>query len=161
MRPRPQLPLHTIVAVLCLLLAVAGSLVATAGAAVPSAPPRPVVVADGGAHRQASQGSYCWESGNHGLCVDTLDPIEFAPRLPAPAGSTLTVRMGYPVEQLSASTGRGEELAAVPLGERSRKFEIELPRQRAGRIDLYLFARYDRGDGYFAIRVRQLGNGHG
>lgn len=155
MRTRSRLPLHTIVAVLCLLLAIAGSLVATAGAAAPARPPRPLVVADGGEHRHAARGSYCWESGNHAVCVDTLDPIEFAPRLRAPAGSTLTVRMGYPVEQLNASTGRGQELAAVPAGARSRKFEITLPQGAEHRLDLYLFARYDRGDGSFAIRIRR------
>ncbi len=35
------------------------------------------------------------------------------------------------------------------------KFELTLPdSQPGGRIDIYLQATYDRGDGLFAIRVR-------
>lgn len=130
------------------------SLPSAAGARVPEAPPRPVVVADGGAHRQAARGSYCWTYGGGGVCADTIDPIEVAAELSAPAESTITVRMGYPVERLGAYTADGE-LDLVALDDRRRKYELTLPRSRpGGRLDIYLQAAYDRGDGLFAIRIR-------
>ncbi len=127
-----------------------------AGANVLKAPPRPVVVADGGAHRQAAQGSYCWAYRGGGLCADALDPIEFAPELGALAGSAITVRMGYPIKSLRAyGADFNTEIDLDPLDDRRRKFELTLPdSQPGGRIDIYLQATYDRGDGLFAIRVR-------
>lgn len=160
LRPRSafvsRIPWHTFVAVGFVALALIVALAATkALAGVPDAPPRPVVVADGGASRQAAQGSYCWSGRESGICVDTIDPLEFAPTLRAQPGSTLTVRMGYPVERLSASTADDGKLELVSLDARGRKFELRLPEGEAGRsVDLYLFARYDRGSGFFALRVR-------
>lgn len=152
-----RIPWHTFVAVGFVALALIVALAATkAFAGVPDAPPRPVVVADGGASRQAAQGSYCWSGRESGICVDTIDPLEFAPTLRAQPGSTLTVRMGYPVERLSASTADDGMVELTPLDRRSRKFELALPEGEAGRrVDLHLFATYDRGDGYFGLHVRE------
>lgn len=87
------------------------------------------------------------------MCGETTDPMERAPTLPAPVGSTVTVRMGYPVERVSVFS-EGEKLRRSPLDERRRRFELRLPPAPPGEtIDLYIEATYDRGDGSFAIRI--------
>ena len=87
------------------------------------------------------------------MCGETTDPMERAPTLPVPVGSTVTVRMGYPVERVSVFS-EGEKLRRSPLDERRRRFELRLPPAPPGEtIDLYIEATYDRGDGSFAIRI--------
>lgn len=127
-------------------------------AAAPSAPPRPVVGIPGGPHRLAAQGSYCWESREGvGLCADTIDPMTYAPKLRLPRGSDAIVRMGYPVESVGATVG-GEDAPLEPLGDRMRKFRLSLPDlPPRGKIELYIFASYDRGDGYFAMKLASRG----
>jgi len=131
---------------------------AAATAAVPDAPPRPVVGIPGGPHRLAAQGSYCWERREGiGLCADTIDPMSYAPTLRLPRGSDAIVRMGYPVTSLGATVD-GEDARLEPLGDRARKFRLDLPEVPSrGKLELYLFANYDRGDGYFAMKLASRG----
>jgi len=61
--------------------------------------------------------------------------------------------MGYPVKGVTASAG-DEELTMEPLGDRKRKFRLDLPEAGSGKpLEVYLFAGYDRGDGFFAIKI--------
>ena len=140
--------------VAALAAAAATLLPAGASAAVPNAPPRPVVGIPGGPHRLAAQSSYCW-GGREGfaICADTIDPMAYAPKLRLPRGSDAIVRMGYPVKSVGATVD-GEDAPLEPLGDRMRKFRLDLPDLPSrGTIDLYLFANYDRGDGYFAMKI--------
>lgn len=121
---------------------------------IPDAPPRPVVVADGGAHRLAVQGTYCWETATTGICVDSTDPMDYAPLLHAPAESTVTIRMGHPTTSLEAYTTEAK-LDLIQLDERRRKFELTLPPSASGKpIEIYLQADYEEGDGLFAVRIK-------
>lgn len=128
--------------------------VSDARSRAPDAPPRPVVVADGGANRLAAQGTYCWETATAGICVDSTDPMDYAPLLHAPAESTVTIRMGHPTTSLEAYTTKAS-LDLVQLDERRRKFELTLPSSASGKpIEVYLQAGYKEGDGLFAVRIK-------
>jgi hypothetical protein len=79
----------------------------------------------------------------------------WAPKLRVPLGARLTVRMGFPVRHVSAVTRAGETLALRPRGDRMRKFTLVAPDLRAEHYTgVYIFARYSRGDGSFAIKLK-------
>jgi hypothetical protein len=81
--------------------------------------------------------------------------MAWAPKLRVPPGARLTVRMGFPVRHVSAVTRAGEELELRPRGNRNRKFTLVAPDLRAEHYTgLYIFARYGRGDGSFAVKLK-------
>jgi hypothetical protein len=125
------------------------SLVVAGG--VPSAPPRPLVKSSlDQAH--AARGSYCWTRGRTGICTDTADPLPGSPTVDVEPGERVLVAMGYRTDSLSISTKHGQRLHAAP-GPRRHHWRFKVPVDLDHRLGLHLFARYDRGDGSFAIHL--------
>ena len=150
--------LTTVIGLLSTLAGFGGASAAPrAGMDGPNRPPRPIVRSDID-RVHAARGSYCWFTGNRGICVDTIDPIEFAPRLLTDADQ-LVVRMRLPVKNLKANVNRQERVPVSDVGTTGKVYRLDLSGQPQRKIDLELFARYtkDRGDGAFAVRVRRAG----
>lgn len=78
--------------------------------------------------------------------------MSYAPTLRLAKGADPIVRMGYPVKSVVASAGE-DDLPMDPIDGSDRRFRLRLDEIPAGeKLKVYLFATYDRGDGFFAIK---------
>lgn len=118
-------------------------------------PPRPVVK-NHLDRTKAERGSYCWAQGDSGQCADYAFPplptdrtVRFHP------GERVRVNLRYPARILHVERRNGDNLHEHPVPDTNRRrWRFEVPSDIDHSMGIYLFARYDKGDGVFGVRLK-------